>query len=137
MREAWRTETFDPLVEADVLARYGAHLTADDHVARLDRLLWQRQTAAARRQAARLDGSRQLLAEARIKLFQRETGVDAAVLAVPDNLQNDPGLLFDRARWRRVAGQFSGVVEILERTEERRVGKGCVSTCRSRWSTAR
>src|SRR5690606_28943130 len=66
------------------------------------------------RQAARVDLSTQLLAEARIKLFSGEPGVDAAVRAVPQSLQNDPGLLYDRARWRRNAGQFSGVVEILQ-----------------------
>src|SRR3546814_13536986 len=32
------------------------------------------------------------------------------------------------AAWRRAAG-----VEDIERSEERRVGKECVSTCRSRW----
>jgi len=116
VRDAWRTDRLDGVLEADILARYGSHLTQDDQVARLDRLLWDRQAAAARRQAARLDRSWQLLAEARIKLFQREAGVDTAVLAVPGRLQNDPGLLYDRALWRRVAGQFSGVVELLETT---------------------
>src|SRR3546814_18792063 len=28
----------------------------------------------------------------------------------------------------------AGLVPIIERSEERRVGKECVSTCRSRWS---
>src|SRR3546814_5216177 len=27
-----------------------------------------------------------------------------------------------------------GIVELIRRSEERRVGKECVSTCRSRWS---
>lgn len=116
VRDAWRTDRLDGTLEADILARYGGYLTRDDQLARLDRLLWDRQAAAARRQAQRVDRSWQLLAEARIKLFQRENGVDAAVLAVPGQLQNDPGLLYDRAAWRRVAGQFSGVVEILETT---------------------
>src|SRR3546814_11072139 len=32
------------------------------------------------------------------------------------------------------AGMAVAVVDRLERSEERRVGKECVSTCRSRWS---
>src|SRR3546814_19768737 len=32
------------------------------------------------------------------------------------------------------AGGVEEVVKFLERSEERRVGKECVSTCRSRWS---
>src|SRR3546814_72627 len=42
--------------------------------------------------------------------------------------------LFERqlARWARAHGvKFSGATD-LSRSEERRVGKGCVSTCRSR-----
>ncbi|MFN4091137.1 MAG: lytic transglycosylase domain-containing protein, partial [Alphaproteobacteria bacterium] len=116
VRDAWRSDTLDAALEAEILGRYGDWISRDDHLARLDRLLWERQAAAARRQAARLDRRWQLLADARIKLFQREAGVDTAIRAVPDDLQSDPGLLFDRARWRRLAGQFSGVVEILETT---------------------
>src|SRR3546814_1736315 len=33
-----------------------------------------------------------------------------------------------------VAGLFFFLVKFLTRSEERRVGKECVSTCRSRWS---
>src|SRR3546814_12962282 len=33
-----------------------------------------------------------------------------------------------------IAGCRTGVVDFIVRSEERRVGKECVSTCRSRWS---
>src|SRR3546814_5367535 len=39
----------------------------------------------------------------------------------------------DPLRREVVAGRFL-VARTLERSEERRVGKECVSTCRSRWS---
>src|SRR3546814_19319516 len=35
---------------------------------------------------------------------------------------------------RRVAKLFDLVRQVVNRSEERRVGKECVSTCRSRWS---
>src|SRR5262249_7907811 len=38
---------------------------------------------------------------ARIKLRQMARDADVAYLHVPSNLQHDPGLLFDRARWLR------------------------------------
>src|SRR3546814_14761914 len=37
-------------------------------------------------------------------------------------------------RFRRAALAGSGGISIKLRSEERRVGKECVSTCRSRWS---
>src|SRR3546814_6061942 len=43
------------------------------------------------------------------------------------------GVLGDQRR--ALAGdQLSDPLELLERPEERRIGKECVSTCRSRWS---
>src|SRR3546814_3542085 len=39
--------------------------------------------------------------------------------------------------WEQVIGQLQEQLALLQepRSEERRVGKECVSTCRSRWST--
>src|SRR3546814_17509985 len=37
-------------------------------------------------------------------------------------------------RGREAGFEFTGSVNIDRRSEERRVGKECVSTCRSRWS---
>src|SRR3546814_1878704 len=50
-----------------------------------------------------------------------------------DNLQYDSSaeLLDCFARWSRVHAHLAPYVR---RSEERRVGKECVSTCRSRWS---
>src|SRR3546814_6048377 len=45
-----------------------------------------------------------------------------------------------RARFRHAAGDYAGaaadwlLLRAIWRSEERRVGKECVSTCRSRWS---
>src|SRR3546814_15403126 len=38
------------------------------------------------------------------------------------------------ADWRPMCDKVNDLVQVLKRSEERRVGKECVSTCRSRWS---
>src|SRR3546814_16093654 len=43
-------------------------------------------------------------------------------------------MLLPIVMWIAAAGITWLVVDRLMRSEERRVGKGCVSTCRSRWS---
>src|SRR3546814_17150667 len=42
-------------------------------------------------------------------------------------------LLDAHSNWRSRADELSDSLKISMRSEERRVGKACVSTCRSRW----
>src|SRR3546814_14007010 len=51
-------------------------------------------------------------------------------------VQREPGDQRDepQRRFRRMAGKHGKEVLRIVRSEERRVGKECVSTCRSRWS---
>src|SRR3546814_9206976 len=59
----------------------------------------------------------------------------AAHAGVPGREHRDGGARYHRAQGAgapRDAG-FAGL-DVAERSEERRVGKECVSTCRSRWS---
>jgi soluble lytic murein transglycosylase len=41
-------------------------------------------------------------------------GVDAAIAAVPSELRTDPGLIFERARWRQRKDRHDDVVELLD-----------------------
>ena len=105
VREAWHGNTLDDDLSNQVLARYGAQLTASDHQMRADFLLWTAQHTAASRLQPYLGPDWRRLVEARSRLQLRRSGVDAAVDAVPASLQDHPGLLYDRAKWRRRAGQ--------------------------------
>src|SRR3546814_11562883 len=83
-------------------------------------------------------------------LAEREVrkGISAGLPAVIVNPSNIIGP-YDTASWSRIfrlvrqgrlpamppgGGSFCHVREVARRAEERRVGKECVSTCRSRWS---
>lgn len=112
-REHWVDKTFNAGQETEWLNEFGGLIDPATQRARLHRLLWDRDTDQARRQMNRVDAAHQALARARIALYQRQPGVDAAVNAVPAGLQNDPGLLYDRLRWRRRAGLNDGAREIL------------------------
>lgn len=114
LRRTWIERGFGADQEATFLARHGAHITPDDHRARLDRLLWDRQSTAAKRQAARLGGGYAALAQARLKLASRQAGVDAAIRRVPRELSDDAGLVYERARWRQRKGNYLGVIELLD-----------------------
>ncbi len=112
-RERWVAATFGPTDEEAFLARYRAHLRPQDHKARIDRLLWERQEAAARRMLPFFDDAYDRLIEARIALDTDSKDAEAALARVPASLRNDPGLLFDRARHRRRKGDDAGALAIL------------------------
>ena len=87
--------------EATFYRKYRDYLPLDDHRARADRLMWDGQYWPARRMIYKVDKPFAKLIEARTSLRHMRGNVDALVAAVPASLQNDPGLIFERLRWRR------------------------------------
>ena len=113
LRRSWTGDSFPRVDEEDFLARFGKFLTRSDHHARLDRLLWDGEAEAARRMFPLVDADRRALATARIQLRNSDPGVDRAVASVPRSLQNDPGLAYERVRWRRLKGRDAEANAIL------------------------
>ncbi|MZR30792.1 lytic transglycosylase domain-containing protein [Sneathiella litorea] len=101
LRKAWHSAEFTEDIELEFLKNYGDLLTKSDHEKRLDNLLWERETDAAVRLFPFLNEDLKKLATARIRLIRNSWNVDQAIRAVPAELQNDPGLTFERAKWRR------------------------------------
>lgn len=113
LRRAWVEIDMDARDEAIFIERFGQYLEDEQHAARLDRLLWDRRISAARRQMARVGEGRRALADARLRLMRLRGGVDAALDRVPEWLADDPGLNFERLRWRRRKDMNDGAVELL------------------------
>ncbi|EKV31405.1 Soluble lytic murein transglycosylase precursor [Caenispirillum salinarum AK4] len=114
VRRAWRTESFGSVQEKAFVAQFGGHLRDEDHLARLDHLLWERETEAARRMLRVVDAGHRALAQARIALMENKGGVDAAIDRVPAALKDDPGLVYDRLRWRRTHDMEDRAVELFD-----------------------
>ena len=100
-RNTWVTANFGSMQERQFLVQCGQYLRPQDHWQRLDRLLWDKQIATARDMVLRVDAPHRQLAQARIALQEDKGGADGAVAQVPVTLRDDPGLVLDRARWRR------------------------------------
>jgi soluble lytic murein transglycosylase len=113
IKTAWIDGDFSSREEKRFLARYGKLLTTDDHIARLDNLLWDHRRTSASRMLKRVPQDVQRLATGRLRLQRRQDGVDQAIRAVPARLRNDPGLVFDRLRWRRQKRRHDAVVDLL------------------------
>jgi soluble lytic murein transglycosylase len=113
IRSTWAYASFGAAQEAQFLKRYRKQVGNDDHLKRLDRLLWDGRKEEARRMLPRVDGDHKALAEARLRFATMAGGVDAALRKVPEHLAGDPGLAFERMRWRRKKNQHEGAFELL------------------------
>lgn len=114
IRRAWVSHDFDAEQERAFRQRFAGHLTRAEELARLDRLLWDGKADAARRQARRLGAGYPELAAARLLLARMGPGVDAAIRRVPASLAGDPGLLYERARWRQRKGRSADALALLD-----------------------
>ncbi len=112
-RQAWIEGISGRDEERDLLKEFGSSFTKEDHWERIDRLLYIGYTSAAERALQYVDRDHQLLARARIALITSRGGVDAAIERVPDQLQNDAGLLYDRIKWRRQRGREDEARELI------------------------
>lgn len=110
VREWWRERSFDLAQQETMLARYGAWLTQDDHIRRLDTLLYGPQGPATRAMIALVPADWAALAEARIALRNGRSDP-----YVPPALANDPGLAVERARRARLDGAIGSGFQHLAR----------------------
>ena len=101
MRHTWVEANFGADQEKTFLKLYGSQLRKEDHSARLDRLLWDGRSPEAQRMFRHVGKGEQALANARIQLRGMGSGVEGALRKVPKDLQNNPGLIYERVRWRR------------------------------------
>jgi soluble lytic murein transglycosylase len=115
VRRGWARFDMSRDEERNYLAVFGTYLESEDHSARLDRLLWDNRRTAARRHKARLGQGRRALADARLRLMGQKGGVDAAIGRIPSWLENDPGLQYERVRWRRRKEMNADAAELLLR----------------------
>jgi soluble lytic murein transglycosylase len=113
IRRAWIEGDFSASEELKFYRKYRRVLTTQDHIDRLDNLLWDYRRSSAMRMLERVPEGYRKLAHARMRLQRRQHGVDEAVKEVPAALSDDPGLIFDRMRWRRQKRLHDGVVALL------------------------
>lgn len=118
IREAWVRDDFSRKDLRYVYRRFKKFLRPEDHIARLDRLVWQYRPGHARRMYRYVDEGHKRLAQARLALRAFRGGVDAAIARVPEELRDSAGLMYERLRWRRRKGRDEDAREILHAAPE-------------------
>ena len=113
VRTAWVEGSFTSRELRETYRRYRSMLRPEDHIARLERLVWAHHARAARRMYRYVDEGHQRLAEARLLLRARQGGVDRAIQRVPAASRDHPGLVYERLRWRRAKGRDDDALALL------------------------
>lgn len=101
LRDAWINHNFTVSEERRILSSYSARLRPEDHAARVDRLLWDRQVTNARRVMSRLDSHERKKATARAALLMRASNGPRLYDNLSRTDQLDPGLLHAAVRYYR------------------------------------
>ena len=94
-------------------AKFKKFLSSEDHLRRADYLAWERKYWDLKRMLKYLPRDEKALYNARQILMSNSYGVDNAINKVPNHLKKDPGLEYDRLRWRNRRGRLEGSLEIL------------------------
>ncbi len=113
LRKSWIDGNFGKRQERHFYKRYRALLTGEDHLRRLDRLLWEGRYWPVRRMLRKVEPRQRALAKARLVLRSRLGNVDGAIARVPADLKDHPGLVYERLRWRRRKGRYDSARELL------------------------
>ena len=113
VKDAWRDADLTADEENLLIAEFGEYITPEDNKARIERLLWEGKTTPAQRLAPKLGVADQLLAQARIALQEDTKNAPFLIKQVDAKHAHDPGLLFDRLRYRVRKNDKPGIRDIL------------------------
>lgn len=101
LRDIWVNGNFGKAEESRFYKRYRKYLTREDHYARTERLMWEGKYWPARRMMTKVNAQYRKLIDARTSLRRQRGNVDYLIRHVPAKYKNDPGLIYERLRWRR------------------------------------
>lgn len=114
VREAWRHDGMSENTERDALETFGALLTAGDHKARMESLLYStEQEAGGMRAAKRLGSGHVALAKARIAANKKASNLRALLEAVPREHHGETGYLFARIQLLRREEKFNEAAQLM------------------------
>ncbi|NQV83167.1 MAG: lytic transglycosylase domain-containing protein [Rhodospirillales bacterium] len=113
VRDAWVHGNFTKVRENALYKRHRGLLTGEDHRKRLDRLQWEGRYWPAKRMLWKVSADYRALGLARMYLRHNRGNVDTAIAKVPGALKSDPGLQYERLRWRNRKGKYAAAREIL------------------------
>jgi soluble lytic murein transglycosylase len=113
LRRGWMKTDMEADVEKRIASDFGGQLTASDHKARLGRLIYGQQPAAAVRHAKRLGADQQKVAQVAQLLLRGAGGAEGTYSNLSSSLRNELPLRYALARLYRKQEKFGKARSIL------------------------
>ncbi len=113
IRSFWRSQNFSRSDEKTILSEFGDMLTAADHKARMDRLLYNGQSDDALRVANLLGKNELALAKAVAAAIKHNKNAYRQLTALPMAVRNDPLALYSRVQALRRADKIDQAADLL------------------------
>lgn len=113
VRRAWREMSFDAEAQQMMLSHFGGYLIVDDHIKRLDGLLYGPQGPAVQAMLRLVPPDYQQMALARIALRQGAANALDLADALPPALARHPGVIVERARYLRRGGLEAAALGLI------------------------
>ncbi len=115
IQDRWVNGPLDPTNGDDLqfYQTYRGQLSADDVWARVDRLVWDGESRAARNLYPTIGHELTELAEARLALVRGDADAPTKLDRVSNRLHDDAGLKYARAYWRMERDDTTGAADIL------------------------
>lgn len=113
VRDAWRGDSMSRNTEATALEQFGSLLTAADHRARLDYLLFTDDQAGTMRAAERLGPAYVAIARARAAVNRKAANAKALLDAVPHDVRAESSYVFGRIQELRRADKIADAAELM------------------------
>lgn len=105
--ESWRNATFKKADEEEFLNKYGQHLSADDQIARFDRIMREGRAQTARDLLSKLPPDYQPVANARLAMATKAADAPTVLRGVAPATLADPTIKLEQLAWLRRTGNLA------------------------------
>lgn len=113
VKQGWRQGDFTADEESRIVKRYPALLTRAEHNARMDRLLYEGKSTAAKRMLPIIGTDQRKAFEVRLAFITNNKKAPKLVDTLSAAQRRDAGVLYERARWRAKKSDHAGLAELI------------------------
>ncbi len=113
LRQGWIQGDFTTVEEEQFLQKHVNALRDEDHVKRIDRLLWEEKIPEAKRLFYLVNSDYKTLFASRIMLMQSKHYSNMSIAKIPQQLRRDPGLLYENIRWYEQRENYEREAELM------------------------